>query len=46
MDYVVEKGIPFLGLCRLSYGKRDGGLELLLELEIWVLEVCEDSGHL
>jgi hypothetical protein len=37
---MAEKGIPFLGLCRLR-GKRVGGLELLLELEIgyWVI-VC------
>jgi hypothetical protein len=39
---MVDKGIPFLRLCKLR-GKRVGGLELLLELEIWVLGVYEEN---
>jgi hypothetical protein len=33
---MVEKGTPFIWLCRLR-GKRDGGLEFFVGIRIWVL---------
>jgi hypothetical protein len=44
-DYVVDKGIPFLDLCRLRE-KIVGGLEFVVELELgfWGV-VCMDIGQ-